>query len=593
MMTDSVRQDKVQTTSLRQDFTALVAEIIRFGGVRLIWMLALVFVASLIEGLGLFLIFPLAGIIFEDLAIEHQALVWVSDTLTNAGLTSTTAKLWLFGGIYLALVVCRAFILLLREAATNDLKNDFINTQRMALFQTLAYAPWGASSQTDRAEILNTLTANLGRLGVCLHFLMTGLVQASQLVILVVISLFISPVLSAAIFIMLLTGGLIARRQMFKSHKIGVETTAISRRMMFETDVFLSGLKAAKVYGAEDAFLTRFRETMETGLKNSRDMVLQQGRSRRALEVFASVLVILVMLIGYSWLGISGPAMIAMVAILLRMAPQIISLVQGAQQVVNAVPAFTASKVIESSIRATSQSLTAQAVSSDQTIDLTASSSIRFDHISVDVSDHGERKTLLHIDELTLPSRGLVMVVGPSGAGKSTFAEVITGLRQASAGTISIDGNPVSIAHNSQWQKQLSFLPQEPFLFNATVRENLSWPDHQLTDADLERGLTAAQAAHIIEGLPRQMDEPLRDNGIRLSGGERQRVCLARALARPARVCVLDEPTANLDRDTEHQVMTGLKQMSETCLIILISHNPDLQSFADLTLRIEAGELAS
>ncbi len=69
MMTDSVRQDKVQTNSLRQDFTALVAEIIRFGGVRLIWMLALVFVASLIEGLGLFLIFPLAGIIFEDLAI--------------------------------------------------------------------------------------------------------------------------------------------------------------------------------------------------------------------------------------------------------------------------------------------------------------------------------------------------------------------------------------------------------------------------------------------------------------------------------------------------------------------------------------------
>lgn len=578
-----------ETQSLSRDLGLLFHAIWLFDRPRIARMLALVFFASLIDGLGLFLIFPLAGIIFDDMAVKHNALVWVGKILAHWGFTSTEEKLWLFGAIYVLLILLRAVFLTFRDAATNDLKNDFVNHQRMSLYRVLAQAPWSAVSRTDRAALLNTLTSNLARLGTCLHFLLTGLVQLSQLLILIAVALFISPILSAAIIAMMLFSALLTRHRMFTSHQIGARATVLSRRMTFETDVFLSGLKAAKIYGAEEAFLDRFRTAIEAARMNSREMILQQGRSRRTLEILASVLVILMLLTGYTWLGISGPALVAMVAILLRMAPQITSLTQGLQQFVNAAPAYAASTEIKDELsRLTRSAMPVKQIGNSEIANF-AKTGISLRDIVVAVKEDSVTKTLLRVDALDLPGRGIVMVVGPTGAGKSTFAELLTGLRTPTTGTVHVGQSDVQIAHNRSWQQKLSFLPQEPFLFNASVRDNLSWPDNRLSETDIMNGLGDAQAQEVVEGLANGLDEKLRDNGVRLSGGERQRICLARALARPAELYVLDEPTANLDRATEARVIQALQIRAQNALIILISHNSDLKSRADQLVEINEG----
>lgn len=591
-MTDNAADSDHPKSPLARDLGLIFKAIFAFDPPRVFRTLGLVFVASLIEGLGLFLIFPLAGLIFEDVGVRHPALSFVNDTLESFGLTSVSSKLWLFSGVYLTLVLLRAGVLSLREAVMNDLKNDFVNHERITLYRKVSNTSWPVISQLDRSGLLNTLTGNLVRIGNCLHFLMNGTVQTVQLIVLAMTALFIAPILTIAIVLMGGLATLTTGKFLRKSHLMGARATIIGRNMLHETSIFLSGLKAAKIYGAEDAFIERFRENIEEARANSREFTLQQSKLRRFLEITASVIVIFVFVGGYTYLNISGPALVAMAAVLLRMVPTTISLAQGAQQIVNAAPAYAESQ------RA-AQTLRAEAIRPDSGIDKKTIAEalnqygLQLRNIRADVRTETEKSTLLEIDDLTLPGHGLVMVVGPSGAGKSTFAEVLTGLRRSPRDEIKL--GPVELNEQSMaaWQKQVSFLPQEHFLFSGTVKTNLMWPDGQLSEDQIFSGLRDAQAENLVASLPNGLEQKLLDGGIRLSGGERQRICLARALARPAIFYVLDEPTANLDRQTELDVIRALKIRAQSVLIILISHNPDLQAYADLIIQISDGRLKS
>jgi NHLM bacteriocin system ABC transporter peptidase/ATP-binding protein len=182
-----------------------------------------------------------------------------------------------------------------------------------------------------------------------------------------------------------------------------------------------------------------------------------------------------------------------------------------------------------------------------------------------------------------------IAIVGPSGAGKSTLARLLLGMHLPSRGEISFDGRDLNDLDLAKVRRQMGAVLQDTFLFDDTVRANLSLRDE---DTPLERLRAAAELAcvdDVIDALPHGYSTRLGDNGSVLSGGQRQRLNLARALALEPAVLLLDEATSALDLETERRVHENLARIG--CTRILIAHRLATVRDADRILVLKAGRI--
>jgi ATP-binding cassette subfamily B protein len=163
-------------------------------------------------------------------------------------------------------------------------------------------------------------------------------------------------------------------------------------------------------------------------------------------------------------------------------------------------------------------------------------------------------------------------LVGPTGAGKSTIAKLVTRFGDPTSGTVRIDGHDLRDVTLASLRRQLGVVPQEPFLFSASLRENLSFADPDLDDASLLAACRDVGLGDLVDRLPEGLDTPCHDRGASFSSGERQLIALARAFLAQPRVLVLDEATSSLDLRSEQQIERALDVVLEGRTAIVIAH---------------------
>jgi ABC-type transport system involved in cytochrome bd biosynthesis fused ATPase/permease subunit len=173
-----------------------------------------------------------------------------------------------------------------------------------------------------------------------------------------------------------------------------------------------------------------------------------------------------------------------------------------------------------------------------------------------------------------------VALVGPSGAGKTTLAHLVLGLLRPESGDVLVGGRAVLV-------------PQRPFLFHGTVADNLRLAGPDATDDELWAALEAADLAEVVKGRPEGLDAPVGERGLSLSGGEAQRLAIARALVVDAAVVVLDEPTSNIDLESEARVRAALGRLTEGRTVLIIAHRRSTLAGVDRVLVMEEGRLVS
>jgi ATP-binding cassette, subfamily B, bacterial len=182
-------------------------------------------------------------------------------------------------------------------------------------------------------------------------------------------------------------------------------------------------------------------------------------------------------------------------------------------------------------------------------------------------------------------------IVGPSGGGKSTIADLLLRLLDPDCGVVRLDGHDLRELRLSDLRRHVVLVDQEPFVFHASIAENLRYARPDATQGDLEKAALAAGIGDFIASLPQQYETQVGERGAALSAGERQRIAIARAyLANPS-VLVLDEPTASLDPVSERQVIAGYEAIMQGRTTILISHRLELAMQADRVIVLDGARI--
>ncbi len=214
----------------------------------------------------------------------------------------------------------------------------------------------------------------------------------------------------------------------------------------------------------------------------------------------------------------------------------------------------------------------------------------------------GNERPVLRRISLDIPAGGFVAVTGPVGCGKSALARVLLGLYPLEEGQVLLDGvvplDALSPAERAAW---IGYLPQTPFLFSGTVRENIlfTFPAQgPQCDAELDRWLRLAALETDLQTFPKGLDTEIGERGLRVSGGQRQRIALARAFASRPALLVLDDPFSAVDLDTEAQIIAGLREafgpaapLEQRATVVFFSHRLGAFPLADQVVVLDRGRI--
>src|SRR6266480_920315 len=202
------------------------------------------------------------------------------------------------------------------------------------------------------------------------------------------------------------------------------------------------------------------------------------------------------------------------------------------------------------------------------------------------------RPVLQDIDLELAPGKTIALI-GHTGSGKTTLTSLVPRFYDPTSGRVMLDGADVRDVKLNSLRHGIGVISQDPFLFSATVRENIMFGAPDLDDAEVERIARLAQAHEFVNRLPDGYDTVIGERGITLSGGQRQRLAIARALAVDPRVLILDDATASVDASTEARIRVGLREAMRNRTTLIIAHRLSTIALADEIVVLADGRIAA
>jgi ATP-binding cassette subfamily B protein len=204
-----------------------------------------------------------------------------------------------------------------------------------------------------------------------------------------------------------------------------------------------------------------------------------------------------------------------------------------------------------------------------------------------------EGRPVLEDVTLDVPAGRTIALIGQTGSGKTTLTALVPRFYDVTSGRVVVDGTDVRDVTLPSLRGAIGVISQDPFLFSASVRENITFGAPDLDDGEVERIARLAQAHEFVAELPEGYDTIIGERGITLSGGQRQRLAIARALAVNPRILILDDATASVDATTEAKIRVGLREAMRERTTLIIAHRLSTIALADEIVVLDEGRIAA
>ncbi len=557
---------------------SILAAYVRAYPARSTVALAAVFIAGLLDGLGLSMLLSMLSLaagggqgepsLPERIALEVAERIGVAATSSNLLLLAVT------------LISFKAVLSLLANRQVGYTVAHIATDLRLALIRTVMGARWLHYLQQSVGRLSNAVATEAQRASEIFQFGAETAVMILNSLIYMGIALSIS--LQAGIAAAIAGGLLLALLHVLIriSRRAGLHQTELLKSLLAVMSGQLSAAKPLKAMAREDhvdALLSDQTRQLKRALR-------RQVVSKEALMALQEPLLAILVGIGFFLSLVYLKMPLASVLVMLFLQARVVSYLSKAQR------AFQQVAVRESaywSIHETIEAARGQRERSggDSTVQL--SREIRFEGVSF---SHEGGRAVIGGQSFAAPVNQLTVIIGPSGAGKTTLLDLLVGLLDPDSGRILIDGVPLAGINLRHWRRQIGYVPQESVMVDESVAQNLTLgepiPEHEIRAA-----LKAADALEFVDAMPLGLQSRVGEGGSRLSGGQRQRLAIARALIHKPRLLILDEATSNLDPEGQSAVVETVSHLKGRLTIIAVAHQDRLIQAADRIYRMADGEL--
>lgn len=545
----------------------------------------LMVLTGLTDGVGLLLLVPLLALLQDHMASNTMAANNAVAQTFSSGFSALGLPVTLTAvlGIFLVLIVMRSLFQFQRERLSTRLQYQLVDQLRLRCFDALLHAEWRWLSARRQSDHANLLLNDINRVGSGLNFGLSLLATCTMMVAYLGTAVTLSWKMTA---LAVVSGGLVfylLSGQRRRALGLGGDLSQANRGMQQVIQESLAGMKLSKILGNESRHGSSFAQVMGRLREKQMRFMVSSGLSRAFYQVGAAVLLAVFLYMGVSALQVPMAQLLILVLIFSRLIPQFSSAQQQYHHWLHSMPALQDTQQLLAQCRAHAEPRTSAGVSP-----FSGSDAISLQQASVTYDDR--RKPALNKITLTIEPHTTTAVVGASGSGKSTLADAIMGLLTLDEGCLVVGNTVIEGNARVAWRHCVAYVPQEVFLFNDTIRNNLLWAQPGASDEELLSALRAA-AADFVFALPHQLDTLVGDNGICLSGGERQRIALARALLRKPLLLILDEATSALDRENEYRVTEAIKRIHGKLTVIVIGHRLAALDYADQVVELVDGQL--
>jgi ATP-binding cassette subfamily C protein len=487
---------------------------------------------------------------------------------------------------FVVLIIVRSLALERKEAFNARVTFGFAEKMSGKLFAALAATRWSAVSNWRTADMTHAVTGDSDRLLQTINLLLSFVQSLAMAAIFTCLSLLLSwqmTLLAVGVGLALLVVTLPGRDRILRKGRRLAEARQAQFRII---DEFFNGLRTAKAFGLEDRHVAAMNDVLREIRDGNVSFTAMRARTATVYQIATAVA-----LTGFIWfaLSVAGLGLAKIVALLflyMRLAPRIISLHTSLQELCAQIGGVEAMLGVLDQAERNRERIPQESLETPRLRHCLEIRDITYRY------EGAERMALERID-VTIPAHAITALVGPTGSGKSTLVDLVLGLIEPDEGAIAIDGELLEAGNRAGWRRRVAYVPQETFLFNATIAENLRLAQAEATEAALWNALQIADAANFVKALPGGLEHRIGDRGRGLSGGERQRLAIARALLREPDLLILDEATSALDALSQRRVAQAIAGLRDRMTIVAVAHRPSMVGFADNVIVLENGKVTA
>ncbi|OOE14598.1 ABC transporter ATP-binding protein [Fictibacillus arsenicus] len=552
------------------------------GKVIYINLLGMVLV-SLLEGIGMLLLLPM-------LHMSNLINITESSALFNVYTVFKTLpeklELIIILGTYILLVIGHS--MLKRNLTLRNVKIlvGFVNHIRLTTYKGLLEANWLFFMRRRKSDFINALTEDLNRVASGTNLLFQLLLSLIFIFVQLIIAFWLSVKITLFVLFAGCILGFFSKHSLKISNIIGIQKSEIAKQYIGGLTDNFNGIKDIKSNNLESTSYVWLKDWCKSFEQEQMEFSKVMNNSQLLYKTISAILIGLLIFLSIVLFKAQPGNLILIIIIFSRLWPKLIAIQNNLQQLAINIPAMNSLLNLQ---RVSKEAKELPDISKE-----IHEKSINIQHEieckNVYFKYANKSKCVLNNINLQIKVKEMTAIVGMSGAGKSTLIDILMGLLQPERGEIIIDGLPISQENLLSLRSKIGYVPQEPFLFNGSIKDNLLMVNPNATEDDLWEALNFS-AADFVKKLPQGLNTFIGDRGVRLSGGERQRLVLARAILKKPSILILDEATSSLDSENEGKIQEALEKLKGKLTIIVIAHRLSTIRNADQIFVLKEGKV--
>ena len=541
--------------------------------------LAAITLASFLQASSIIGIAPIIDmLIYPDLSKASSVTVKILGWLKSVGIPPTFLSVAVF---FIGLVIVRNAIAALSRFIVTKIHFCLIKNIIFDEYKSFLMSSWQFFVSKKYGILGNTIVRETEKVGLSFEAFVEMFSLSLNIIFYIGVGFFLSWKLTLIVLGLIGVGLLPFYLLGRTTYRIGGIHTAAANEFQGTIIETFNAAKLVLGFGNQHISIRKFSQVIPTFVKTAIQFIMIRTILPLAFEPIGMIIILFVIYLGLNVYKINVSELLIMLYAFRMSIQYAMSVIQQRHSILNMAPALEQIYQLKEEAEQMKQPSGEQKFEKLKT-------AITLENVSF---SYPAQKDVLKNVRVVIPKGKMVAIVGRSGAGKTTLIDILMGFYQVKEGEHRIDGILFSQLDINSWRRKIGYVPQDAFLFNMSIKENLLWSNEEATDQEIIKACDMANATAFIRRFPEKLETIVGEHGVRLSGGQRQRIALARALLRKPELLILDEATSSLDSESELLIQKSIENVAKETTLVIIAHRLSTIRRADYIYVLDHGSV--